>query len=145
MDKTSESMEKIKREPTARMKANPFLNIVLEETYEDGEVIFKEGNSGDWVYVVLSGAVEVSKAIDETRFVLSTLEPGDVFGELALIGAVRRTATTRAIGRTTVGIIDRAFLDREFNKLSTDFRTVLVAMVERFIKTMDRARDFTTL
>jgi len=144
MDKTSESMEKRKRKPTVRMQANPFLNIVLEETYEDGEVIFKEGNSGDWVYVVLSGAVEVSKRIDGTRFALSTLKPGDVFGELALISAVRRTATTRAIGRTAVGIIDRAFLDREFNKLSTDFRTVLVAMVERFIKTMDRAREFTT-
>ena len=75
---------------------------------------------------------------------MSILKPGEVFGELALIGAVRRTATTRAIGKTTVGIIDRAFLDREFNKLSTDFRAVLVAMVERFIKTMDRSRDFNT-
>jgi CRP-like cAMP-binding protein len=127
------------------MKTNPYLNIALEETYEDGEVIFKEGNSGDWVYVVLSGAVEVSKAVDGTKFVLSILKPGEVFGELALIGAVKRTATTRAIGRTTVGIIDRRFLDREFNKLSTDFRTVLVAMVDRFIKTMDRAREFSTL
>lgn len=127
------------------MKTNPYLNVVLEETYEDGEVIFKEGNSGDWVYVVLSGAVEVSKAVDGARFVLSMLKPGEVFGELALIGAVKRTATTRAIGRTTVGIIDKGFLDREFNKLSTDFRTVLVAMVDRFIKTMDRAREFSTV
>ena len=127
------------------MESHPYFNIALEETHEDGEVIFKEGNSGDWVYVVLSGAVEVSKAVNGTRFVLSILKPGEVFGELALIGAVKRTATTRAIGRTTVGIIDRRFLDREFNKLSTDFRTVLVAMVERFIKTMDRACEFTTL
>jgi CRP-like cAMP-binding protein len=134
-----------KQKPAVAMKTNPYLNIALEETYEDDEEILKEGNSGDWVYVVLSGAVEVSKAVNGTRFVLSTLKPGEVFGELALIGAVRRTATTRAIGRTTVGIIDRRFLDREFNKLSTDFRTVLVAMVDRFIKTMDRAREFTTL
>jgi len=126
------------------MKTNPCLNIALEETHEDGEVIFKEGNSGDWVYVVLSGAVEVSKAVDGIRFVLSILKPGEVFGELALIGAVKRSATTRAVGRTTVGIIDRRFLDTEFNKLSTDFRTVLVAMVDRFIKTMDRAREFST-
>ena len=133
-----------KQKSAVSVKTNPYLNIALEETYEDGEAIFKQGNSGDWVYVVLSGAVEVSKAIDGTRFVLSTLKPGDVFGELALIGAVRRTATTRAIGRTAVDITDRAFLDREFNKLSTDFRTVLVAMVERFVKTMDRAREFTT-
>ena len=127
------------------MKPYPYFNIALEESYHDGEVIFKEGNFGDWVYVVLSGTVEVSKAVEGTTSVLSILKPGEVFGELALIGAVKRTATTRAIGRTTVGIIDRGFLDREFNKLSTDFRTVLVAMVERFIKTMDRAREFTNL
>ena len=134
-----------KQKSSVSVKTNPYLNIALEETYEDGEAIFKQGNSGDWVYVVLSGAVEVSKAVDGTKFVLNILEPGEVFGELALIGAVKRTATTRAIGKTTVGIIDRSFLDREFNKLSTDFRTVLVAMVKRFIKTMDRAREFTTL
>ena len=127
------------------MKPYPYFNIALEESYHDGDVIFKEGNSGDWVYVVLSGAVEVSKAVDGARFVLSILKSGEVFGELALIGAVKRTATTRAIGRTTVGIIDKGFLDREFNKLSTDFRTVLVAMVDRFIKTMDRAREFSTV
>ena len=127
------------------METNLYLHIALEEAYHDGEVIFKEGNSGDWLYVVLSGTVEVSKAVDGTRFVLSILKPGEVFGELALIGAVKRTATARAIGRTTVGIIDRSFLDGEFNKLSADFRTVLVVMVERFIKTMDRAREFTTL
>jgi len=128
-----------------KVESNPYFNIALEETYKDGEVIFEEGNSGDWVYVVLSGAVEVSKAVDGTRFVLSVLKPGEVCGELALIGAVKRTATTRAIGGTTVGIIDRSFLDREFNKLSADFRTVLIVMVERFIKTMDRAREFTSL
>ena len=45
------------------MGSSPYFNIALEETYEDGEIIFKEGNSGDWVYVVLSGAIEFSKVV----------------------------------------------------------------------------------
>jgi uncharacterized protein (TIGR02266 family) len=126
------------------MKSDPYFNIALEETYSDGQIIFEEGNSGDWVYVVLSGAVEVSKTVNGNRFVLSTLQPGEVFGELALIGAVKRTASTRALGETRVGIITRELLDKEFDKLSTDFRNVLVVMVERFIKMLDRSRDFAT-
>ena len=119
-----------------------YFNIALEETYRDGEIIFEEGNSGDWVYVVLSGAVEVSKGINGNRFVLSVIQPGEVFGELALIGAVKRTATTRAMGQTKLGIIDREMLDKDFNKLSADFRNVLVVMVARFIKMLDRSREF---
>jgi uncharacterized protein (TIGR02266 family) len=126
------------------MKSIPYFNIALEETYRDGQIIFEEGNSGDWIYVVLSGAVEISKTINGNRFVLSTLQPGDVFGELALIGAVKRTATSRAVGETRVGIINRELLDKEFNKLSSDFRNVLVLMVERFITMLDRSRDFAT-
>jgi uncharacterized protein (TIGR02266 family) len=67
-----------------------------------------------------------------------------VFGELALIGAVRRTATTRARGTTRVGVVDRGLLDKEFNKLSTDFRGILLALVKRFIKVMEDTREFFT-
>ena len=119
-------------------------NIALEERYRHGEIIFEEGNSGDWVYVVLSGEVEVSKTVEGKVFTLGTLKPGEVFGELALIGAVRRTATTRARGETRVGIVDRSLLDKEFNKLSADFRGILLALVARFIKVMDDTREFFT-
>jgi uncharacterized protein (TIGR02266 family) len=126
------------------MPSTSVYNIALEEYYRDGEIIFEEGNSGDWVYVVLSGEVEVSKTVEGKVFTLGTLKQGEVFGELALIGAVRRTATTRARGETRVGIVDRGLLDKEFNKLSTDFRSILLALVTRFIKVMDDTREFFT-
>ena len=37
--------------------------IASEETYQAGQVIFKEGSSGDWVYVILSGALEVYRTV----------------------------------------------------------------------------------
>jgi uncharacterized protein (TIGR02266 family) len=123
-------------------ESKPYFNITHEESYHDGQTIFEEGNSGDWVYVVLSGAVEVSKRVDGSRFVLSVIQPGEVLGELALVGAVKRTATTRAMGQTKLGIIDRELLDKDFNKLSSDFRNVLVVMVTRFVKMLDRSREF---
>ena len=123
------------------MTTQRFYNIALEQSFNDGEIIFEEGSSGDWVYVVVSGAVEVSKTIKGTKYVLSILEPGEVFGEIALIGAIKRTATIRAIGETTVGIVDRSFLFSEFNKLSSGYRAILVTLTQRFIKVMDRARE----
>ena len=126
------------------MDVELFYNIANEQTFADGKIIFEEGSSGDWVYVVMSGTVEVSKTVHGKKFVLGLVERGDIFGELALIGAVKRTATTIAIGETTVGIIDRDFLDSEFNKLSSEFRAMLVAFVARFLKMMERIQGFST-
>ena len=118
--------------------------IASEETYTDGQVILEEGSSGDWVYVVLSGSVEISKTIGGRNFIITALEPGEVFGELGYLGAMKRTATARAIGETTVGVIDRTFLDQEFNKLSGPFRSILVAVVKRFRNLIDRACEFSS-
>jgi uncharacterized protein (TIGR02266 family) len=126
------------------MAVELYYNIASEQTYRDGDVIFEEGSSGDWVYVVVSGMVEVSKTVNRRKYLLGLVEPGEIFGELAMIGAVKRTATTRAIGETTVGIIDRDFLGTEFNKLSSEFRAMLVAFVARFIKMMERIQGFST-
>lgn len=56
-------------------------NLANEETYQDGHIIFNEGSSGDWVYVVLSGVVEISKNVRGKREIIEKLQPGDVFGE----------------------------------------------------------------
>ena len=117
-------------------------NIASEETYEDGEIIFKEGSSGDWVCVVLSGCVEISRTVGGKKVVIGLIRPDQVFGEHGFIGNIKRTATARAVGKTTVGVIDRTSLDQEFNSLSSEFRSILVAMVQRFQKVLGRATDF---
>ena len=117
-------------------------HVASEETFEDGQIVFKEDAPGDWVYVILSGAVEISKTVEDKRVVIEILKEGEVFGELGFLGRIKRTATAQAVGKTTLGIIDRTFLDSEFNKLSSEFRFILVAVVERFKKMLERAKDF---
>jgi CRP-like cAMP-binding protein len=119
-------------------------HIASKETYKDGQIIFKEGSSGNWIYVVLSGSVEISKTIGGKKSMLSVLEPDEVFGELGYLGYIKRTATVRAVGETTVGVIDRTFLDKEFNRLSGYFRTILVAVVKRFGNMIDRTCKFSS-
>jgi CRP/FNR family transcriptional regulator, cyclic AMP receptor protein len=118
-------------------------NVAIEETYQDGQIIFKEGSSGDWVYTILTGSVEISKKVGGEKYIIEILGPGEVFGELGFIGGIKRTATAKALGETTLGIIDREFLDQEFNKLSGQFRTILIAITHRFKKMLNRACEFT--
>ncbi len=121
-----------------------FYNIASEEHFDDGEIILEEGKSGDWVCIVLEGSVEVSKTVSGGKFILGKLGRGEIFGELALLGAVKRTATVRAIGETTIGIIDREFLDKELNKMSSDLRTIVVSAAQRFKKVIDRIQGFSS-
>lgn len=106
-----------------------------EETYQDGQIIIEEGSYGDWVYVIESGSVEILKKIADKNVVIEKLEAGEVFGELGYIAKVPRIATVRAVGETTVGILDRGFLDAEFNKLSSNFQTILKTLSLRLEKT----------
>lgn len=118
------------------------MSIASQETYQDGEIIIEEGTLGDWVYMIQSGRVEISKMIGRNRLVLTTLGPGEFFGELGFLGDNTRTATARAIGETSLGIIDRALLEKEFSKLSPDFKAILVAVAERYKQMIDRTIKF---
>jgi len=124
------------------MKDKPVYIVSAEETYHYGQVIYEEGTSGDWVYVILSGLVEVSKNIRGKKYIIEILQSGDVFGVLEYIGRTKRTATVRSIGMTTLGLIDREFLDREYNQLSVQLRGILEIMTQRSGKILSRFSDF---
>jgi CRP-like cAMP-binding protein len=62
-------------------------------TFQRGEVIFREGDVADAMYVVEQGAVEIVLAADT---VISTRHPGEEFGEMAFFDGGRRSATARA-------------------------------------------------
>ncbi len=116
-------------------------NLAGEETYEDGQTIIKEGSPGDWVYVILSGSVEISKTVRGKKCVVEVLQSGEVFGELGFIGGIKRTATACAVGETTLGIIDRGFLEEEYNRLSGQFRGILETITRRFERILERIYD----
>lgn len=108
--------------------------IASYETFQDGQVIFQEGTHGDWIYVIEEGSVEISKKLKGNRVVIEVLPRGEIFGEMAFISKMPRTATATAIGETTVGIIDRDYYDHEFNKMPADFRQVFSTVAVRLKK-----------
>jgi NADH dehydrogenase len=64
--------------------------------YEPGEVVFEEGDTGDSLFMILAGQLEVIKRVGDEPQCIGTLGPGEYFGEMALLGRQPRSATTRA-------------------------------------------------
>jgi len=84
-----------------------FVNAREQREVATGETVFAEGDAGQEMYGVISGAVELRKG---TR-VMKRLEAGDTFGEMAIVSHVPRSLTAVATEPTVLAQIDeRAFL-----------------------------------
>jgi signal-transduction protein with cAMP-binding, CBS, and nucleotidyltransferase domain len=80
-----------------------------------GHTIIKEGDVGEFMFVVLSGQVDVIKNVNNKEIVVATLPPGAFVGEGALVSGAPRNATVKA--NTPVKI---AYFDRQaYNKMIT--------------------------
>jgi len=62
-----------------------------------GEQVIREGDAGDKMYLVVDGEMSVSKAFNGERKTITKLEPGDIFGEIALVSSQPRTADVFAV------------------------------------------------
>jgi CRP-like cAMP-binding protein len=83
----------------------------LGSVYRDGEEIISQGKTGDSMYVVQAGRVEVVQNTDgEHEHHLAYLEAGDFFGEMAIFEKEVRSATVRAAGEARVLKIDKKTL-----------------------------------
>ncbi len=81
--------------------------------FKKGRVIFFEGDTGRYLYLVKSGKLEVYKRNrNDEEVVLAVFGPGDFVGEMALIEETTRSATCRAIEDSELMLFShRAFED----------------------------------
>ena len=108
-----------------------------KETYQAGDVILKEGSHGSGVYTLSSGKVENSKVVQGNKIVLDILGPGGMFGEMSYLDPAPRSATATALEDTVLELLDKDFLDREFNQISSEFRGIISNLVKRLRKTSE--------
>lgn len=87
-------------EGLTKWQAKKLILLANLEERPEGEFIVREGDVGDSMYVIIDGELEVSKNIEGRRVVLSKLVLGDIFGEVALISDVKRTADVIAKSNT---------------------------------------------
>lgn len=70
--------------------------------FEPGEIIFNEGDIGDYLYIIVDGEVEVYQMRDGQKNTVCTLGPGSYFGEMALLNQRTRSATVACTKPTNV-------------------------------------------
>ena len=75
-----------------------------------GDVLFREGEVGDFAYQVVKGKIEVCKFNGDDYVTLAMLEKGALFGEMALIDKQPRSAMARAVDEVVVKEIDKTAL-----------------------------------
>ena len=75
-----------------------------------GDVLFREGEVGDFAYQVVKGKIEICKFNGEDYITLSVLEKGSLFGEMALIDKQPRSAMARATEDCVLREIDQPAL-----------------------------------
>lgn len=75
--------------------------------FNPGELVFAEGDVGDAAYMIISGSVRAYRTVDGQQETLTTMGPGDVFGEMALLLDEPRAASVEAVDRVTVLVLDK--------------------------------------
>ena len=90
-----------------------FARSLREQPLRRGQVLFREGDHGDEMFLVRAGSIVVSKAVTgRVEQVLARMGPGDFFGEMALFDRSPRSATIQADTEVTVLVLDREALAR---------------------------------
>lgn len=90
---------------------DPGLRNSYGRTLEPGETLFDEGDSGDQLYVIQSGEIELTREGASGHRVVASLGPGDFFGELSVVLGERRTSRAVAVSRSRVLELDRETLE----------------------------------
>ncbi len=76
-------------------------------TYDQGQVMFRQGDPPDFAYIVMDGEVDISVPTPKGPLLVNTLKRNDVIGEIGIFGDVSRTATATARSRVEVLRISR--------------------------------------
>src|SRR5690606_38072371 len=91
--------------------------IAKEQSFAPGKEIFREGDTGDGIYVVKDGRIEISTAMmRHDRKVFAQVEPGELFGEMAVLDVKPRSATAIAAVPSVVYFIPREELLRTISR-----------------------------
>src|SRR3954464_3738533 len=94
-------------------------------SYPSGSTIFEEGDHGDCMHVLRSGAVKVVRPSQDEDIVLDVLGPGKVFGELAVLNSSPRTATLVALADAITVVVDKDGFDLVLDRHPAAVREML--------------------
>lgn len=109
--------------------------------YEKGCVIFNEGDPSDRMYIIQSGALEVTQRRGKHEEVLTFLEKGDLVGEIALLDGNSRTATVKAITRSRLLALTQESLLTHISRDPGVCHHILKALISKVLRADRRLQE----
>ena len=109
-------------------------SVILERRFvPEGTLVMKQGDQGNCSYLIQSGSVQVFMEKDGRRVILTKLELGQIFGEMALIFDEPRTASVIALEDTNLIAITRQNFERKLNNTDPTIRAIVTMLTQRII------------
>jgi CRP/FNR family cyclic AMP-dependent transcriptional regulator len=105
--------------------------------FSAGEVLFREGERGDEMYVIQSGLVRIVKRVGGEYRSLATLGRGEFIGEMAILNGRPRTATALVLEDARCLVIDAATLEQMLN----DNAEIALRLVKKLARRLDSADE----
>lgn len=117
--------------------------VVDEESFYDGDEIVQEGNHGNWIWVILEGAVQIVKDTPSGTLNLLKIGDGAFLGSVASLikGDNVRSATVTAVGNVQLGMLDSQLMTSELANLSMEYRNFVGALDFRLKQATKMAVD----
>ena len=111
------------------------VDIGVEEQYRSSATIFSEGEPGDKFYMVLEGAVRISRIVPGMgEEALAVLRPGNYFGEMSLIDDAPRSATAMCHEKCRLFVVNR----RDLEDLLFVDRDLAYELLWNWVRTLSR-------
>ena len=103
----------------------------LKRYFEEGDVVFQDGDTGHTMFIILEGEVEIAKVLGDRKTLLATLGPGSMFGEMALIDNQPRSAMAAVKSKAVLLEISREMLRNRMEEVPKWLRAFYSIIVER--------------
>ena len=118
--------------------------VLRERTVRKGQVVIKEGDPGEEMFLVRDGALVVSKVVTApVEQVIARMGPGDFFGEMSLFDRAPRSATIQAdtTGDAELLVLDRSNLEALIEANPRAAASFFHALVQVFIERLRNSTD----
>jgi CRP-like cAMP-binding protein len=110
--------------------------------FDSGQVIIRQGSEPYAAYLIQSGLVEISEEKDGVKVRLATLGPGQIFGEMALLGHEKKShVSATALEHTSLVVISSDTLEDKLKHTDPTIRAILSMLMQRLYQADDMLLD----
>ncbi len=115
----------------------------FEKELVKGEILFREGDPGDEIYIIKRGKIRIYKNIEGEEKTLAILKEGEIFGEMAVLDGKPRSASAEALENTILEVLSKESILSVINS-DPMIKFLIDTMVER-LRTADEQLRLLTI